>query len=465
MTQAAEPGTLSADEVNDYVRRGLDHLWVHTQQYNELAQDGAFLVIDQGDGIYLTDVEGRRYIDAMSGLWVVAVGHGRQELADVAQAQMRRLAYANPFAYATEPAVDLASKLAQITPSNISKFYLVNTGSEAVETAIRMAKQYHYNRGEPGRYKVISRVGSYHGTTAGALSVNGSPALNRAPFEPLVPGSIAVPNTTGIGKLSNEATGLDDVFWANYVEEVVKFHRAETIAAFIAEPISTSNGSHVPSEAYWQRIREICDEHGILLIADEVINGFGRTGEWFGIDHFAIDADLMTVAKGMSSGYAPIAAVMASDQVVEAFVGERKHAFIGGSTFGAHPVSCAVALANIEIIEAEGLVENAARTGAYLGDQLEELKERHNIIAETRGIGLMRAIDLKRNPQTGEEFTEDDDLGHRVPRLMRQHGLLARAGSSIAVAPPLVINREEADNLVDGLDQVIGELERELGLD
>ncbi len=467
MTQTAEPAALSTEQVNDYVRRGLDHLWVHTRQYNELAQDGEFIVIDHGDGIYLTDIEGRRYIDAMSGLLVVAIGHGREELANVAAAQMRRLAYANPFSYATRPAVDLASKLAEVTPSNISKFFFVNTGSEAVETAIRMAKQYHYNRGEAGRYKVISRIGSYHGTTAGALSVNGSRALNRAPFEPLVPGNIPVPNTTGLGALSNDKTGLDDLFWANYVEEVVKFHRAETIAAFIAEPISasTSVGSHVPSDAYWQRIREICDEHGILLIADEVVNGFGRTGEWFGIDHFPIEADLMTVGKGLSSGYAPIAAVMASDRVVEAFVGERKHALIGGSTFGAHPVACAVALANVGIIEREHLVENSARTGAYIGEQLEELQSRHNVIADTRGIGLMHAIDLKRNPEAGEEFSEDDDVGRRMSRLMREHGLLGRAGPSIQVAPPLIINREEADNLVDGLDQVIGDLESELGLD
>ncbi len=465
MTQTAEPGALTRAQIDDYVRRGLDHLWVQTQQYNELAQDGQLLVIDQGDGIYLTDTEGRRYIDAISGLLVVAVGHGRQELADVARAQMDRLGYANPFAYATGPAVDLASKLADVTPSNITKCYFVTSGSEAVETAIRMAKQYHYNRGETGRYKVISRIGSYHGVTAGALSVNGSPGLNRAPFEPLVPGVVPVPNSTGLGKLTNDTTGLDDMFWANYVEEMVKFHRAETIAAFIAEPISQSNGSHVPSEGYWQRVREICDEHGILLIADEVINGFGRTGEWFGIDHFPIEADLMTVGKGLSSGYGPIAAAMASERVVEGFVGERKHALVGGSTFGAHPVSCAVALANVGIIEGERLVENSARTGTYIGEQLDELKSRHKVVSDTRGIGLMRTIDLKRNPDTGEEFTEDDDLSHRMPRLMREHGLLTRAGASIQVAPPLVINREEADNLVDGLDQVIGDLERELGLD
>ena len=242
----------------------------------------------------------------------------------------------------------------------------------------------------------------------------------------------------------------------------MKFHRADTIAALIAEPISMSNGHHVPSSEYWQRLRAICDEHGIVLIADEVINGFGRTGKWFGVEHFGIEPDLMTVAKGLSSGYAPIAAVMASDKVADAFVGEPKDAFVGGSTFGAHAVSCAVALANVGIIEREGLVGNAEKMGAYLGEQLVKLQSRHRIISDTRGIGLMHVVELKRDPEAGEDFTEADDLGTRVPRLMQTHGLLARAGASIFVAPPLVIDGEGVDDLVDRIDQVVRDLEREL---
>ena len=464
MTQTPETAGLDAAQIDDLIKRGLEHLWIHTQQYNELAGEGRFVVIDRGEGIHLTDVQGRRYIDAMSGLWVVGVGHGRRELAEAAARQMERLAYANPFAYATRPAVDLASKLAEVTPPSINRFYFVNTGSEAVETAVRMAKQYHYNRGERGRYKVIARMGSYHGTTQGALAVSGSNWINRTPFEPLLPGTISVPSSTGVGKLANRETGLADTFWADFVEEMVKFHRPDTIAALIAEPISVSSGNYVPSAEYWQRLRAICDEYGIVLIADEVINGFGRTGEWFGIQHFGIEPDLMTAAKGMSSGYAPIAAVMASDELARGFVGEPKDAFIGGSTFGAHPVACAVALENVCIIEREALVENAAETGAYLGEQLAELRSRHRVVADTRGIGLMHVIDMKRDPAAGEDFTERDDLIHRVPRLMREHGLLARAGASISVAPPLVISRTEVDDLVDRLDRVIGALEGELEL-
>ena len=454
----------AAAPTSDYVERGLEHLWVHTQQQNDLAQKDGFVVVDRGEGIYLEEMGGKRYIDAMSGLWVVAVGHGRQELADIAAEQMSKLSFANPFAYATTPAVDLASKLAQLAPSTINKFFFVSSGSEAVEAAIRMAKQYHYNRGESKRYKVISRIGSYHGTTLGALSVNGSPMLNRAPFEPLLPGMIQVPNTNGFGALTNDQTGLDDMFWARYVEEQIKFEKPETIAAFIAEPISTANGSYMPSKEYWQHLRKVTEEHGILLIHDEVINGFGRTGPWFASEHFGIEPDLLTMAKQISSGYAPIAAVGASDKVAEGFLGEKKDAFVGGSTWGANPVSCAVALANVEIIERERLPENSASTGAYLGEQLEALKGKHKIVAETRGVGLMRVVDLKRNPETGEEFQPEDELGARMTRQLLDAGILSRAGASIQVAPPLVINREEIDSLVDGLSQAISGLEAELGI-
>ncbi|MEE8421688.1 MAG: aminotransferase class III-fold pyridoxal phosphate-dependent enzyme, partial [Dehalococcoidia bacterium] len=202
----------------------------------------------------------------------------------------------------------------------------------------------------------------------------------------------------------------------------------------------------------------------ILLIADEVINGFGRTGEWFGIQHYPIQPDIMTVAKGLSSGYAPIAAAMATQEVADAFVGERADTFVGGITWGAHPVSCAVALANVEIIERERLVENSARVGAHLADQLAEVQKRHKIVADTRGIGLMHTIEMKKDPEAGIDFDEDDHVGEIMPRLMKEQGLLARAGASISVAPPLVINREEVDALVDGIDVAIGNLERELGI-
>ena len=446
-------------EVQDYIDRGVQHLWVHTQQINDLRKDDGLVVIESGEGIYLNDIKGRRFIDAMSGLWVVAVGHGRTELADVARKQMEELAYINTFAYGTRPGVDLATKLATLTPPSINKAFFVNSGGEAVETAIRMAKQYHYNRGN----KVISRVGSYHGITAGAMSVTGA-YTNRAPFEPLVPGNIPVQNVNCAACPYEKTYPECDVFCARAIEEAVKFHRPETVAAFIGEPISTANGCYVPAQEYWLKMREICDTYDIIMICDEVIDGFGRTGEWFGIQHFPVEPDIMTVAKGISSGYIPIAATLASDKVADAFEGDAKDALVGGITFGTHPVACAVALANVEIIEREKLVANSKKMGDYLASQLQDLMSRHKVVSDTRGIGLMQTIEMKRDPEAGIDFSEEDAVGERVPRILRDEGILARGGAAISVAPPLVINGEQVDEMVEMIDRSITRLEEELGI-
>jgi adenosylmethionine-8-amino-7-oxononanoate aminotransferase len=470
MTTVDAPGTFSTsssaapDTDDDYVRRGLAHLWVHTRQYNDLAEAGEFLVIASGDGIWLTDSNGNRYIDAMSGLWVVNAGHGRRELADVAARQMAELPFANPFAYATRPAVDLASRLAGLTPPSIQRFYLVNTGSDAVDTALRMARQYHWNRGERRRFKVISRNGSYHGMTGGALSVNRSTYVNRAPFEPLQPGGVGVANVFCERCPYEKTFPSCDVFCARAVEQTIQAEGPQTIAAFIGEPISTAAGCFVPPEPYWRTIREICDRYGILLIADEVIDGFGRTGRWFGIDHFDVEPDLMTMAKGLTSGYQPLAAVGASEAVAEAFVGGEAETFVGGITFGAHPVGCAVALANLDILEREDLVGNAATTGAYLGERLAELRERRRVVSATRGIGMMHTVELQRDAASGTPFDPADAVPRRMTALLRRHGLLCRAGAAISVAPPLVATPADCDELVGRLDAAIAALEAELGL-
>jgi adenosylmethionine-8-amino-7-oxononanoate aminotransferase len=298
----------------------------------------------------------------------------------------------------------------------------------------------------------------------GALSVNGSNFVNRAPFEPLYPGNVAVPNILCVRCPYEKTFPECDVFCARTIEDAIQFHKPETIAAFIGEPISTANGNWVPDKKYWKVIRDLCDKYNIILIADEVINGFGRTGKWFASEHLDFEPDVMTVAKQISSGYAPIAAAVASDKLAAAFEGDHDKALAGGSTFGTHPVSCAVALANIEIIERENLVGNAEKIGLYLASQLEELQSRHPTVADTRGIGLMHVVELKRNPETGEDFKDEDAVGERMPKLLREEGILARAGASIAVAPPLIINGEEVDEMVDALDRAIGRLESELSL-
>ncbi|MGH2588982.1 MAG: aspartate aminotransferase family protein, partial [Dehalococcoidia bacterium] len=378
-------------DVDDYVQRGIEHLWVHTQQVNDLSKPDGLLVFTEGEGIRVKDITGRSFIDAMSGLWVVAIGHGRAELAEVAAEQMRRLAYINTFAYATPPAIDLATKLAELAPGSISRVYFANSGSEAVETAVKMAKQYHYNRGDLKRYKVISRRGSYHGVTAGALSLNAATYASRVPFEPLVPGSIHVPGVNCYRCPYEMTYPGCNVFCARTIEQTIQSEKPETIAAIIAEPISSANANFVPPPEYWPTLRQICDTYGILLIADEVINGFGRTGKWWGIQHTDVIPDIMTTAKGISSGYLPISAVLAKKEVAEAFVGGRKEAFSGGITFGTHPVSCAVALANIGIIEREGLVENARVQGEYMMQELRRLVEYHPSIGDVRGVGLLIA--------------------------------------------------------------------------
>jgi adenosylmethionine-8-amino-7-oxononanoate aminotransferase len=451
-------------DVDDYTKRGLAHLWVHTQQYNDLAKEDGLLVFTDGEGVRLRDAKGRSYIDAMSGLWVVAVGHGRRELAEVARRQMERLAYVNTFAYATPPAIDLATKLAELAPGSLSRTYFANSGSEAVDTAIRIAKQYHFNRGEKKRYKIISRYGSYHGVTAGALSVNASLYTNRTPVEPLVPGALHVPGVNCYRCPFEKTYPQCDVFCARSIEQMIQFERPETIAAIIAEPISSANATFVPPAEYWPILRDICDRHGILLIADEVINGFGRTGRWFAIEHFGVVPDLMTVAKGISSGYLPISAVVATTEVANAFVGDKDAALVGGITFGSHPVSCAVALANIDIIEREGLVENARLQGDYMAAELQRLREYHPTIGDVRGIGLLQAVELVRNRETREQFAEADDLPGKMTAALTSRGLLSRAGSTIALAPPLCIKRSEVDEIVGIVDDAIGEVERSLDL-
>ena len=445
-------------------QRGLEHLWIPTQSYADLTADDGLLVIRKGHGIYLEDDQGREYIDAMSGLWLVAVGHGREELADIAHRQMSELAYQNTFAYANEPAVELAAKLAELTPARLRKTVFVNGGSEAVETALRVAKHYHHLRGNSKKFKTISRIGSYHGMTAGAMSVNAALYANRVPYEPLMPGSLHVPGVN-CDRCPYEKTYPEcDVFCARTIEDQIRAQGPDTIAAMIAEPISTANGSYVPAPAYWRTLRELCDKYDIVLIADEVINGFGRTGKWFGMDHFDVEPDIMTFAKQISSGYSPIAATIVSDQIAQTFEEAGSAGTIGGITWGANPVSTAVALGNLAIIEREGLVENSARVGEHVRSRLVGLKEEHRTVHQTRGTGLMQVVELKKNPATGEDFEESDQVSQRMTQYLRDEGVLARAGTSIPYAPPLSINLEEADELVDRISRAIGRLETELGL-
>ncbi len=462
MAEGFQP--MPQEDADDYVRRGLDHLWIHNTNYQDLAKPGGMLVLAEGSGIRLTDVNGKSYIDGMSGLWVVNVGHGRKELAKVAAEQMSHLAYVNTFAYTTPPAIDLATKLAEITPEGIDRFFFVNSGSEAVETAIKMAQQWHFINGDKKRTKIIARRGSYHGQTQMAMSVNGSAGANRVPFEPLSPNARFIPGINCYHCPYEKTYPECNVFCARTYEDLINFEKPETIAAIIAEPISTAHGTFVPYPEYWQTLRRICDKYGILLIVDEVINGFGRTGKWFGIDHFNVTPDIMTTAKGLSSGYAPIACTMTTRKIADAFASDKANTFSHGITFGTHPVSCAVALRNIQIIEEEGLVDNSARVGTYLLDQLKSLQTHHEVIGDVRGIGLMVQIELVKDREKQTPFDTADDLRTKIGDGLKDRGLLCRASGQINIAPPLVANREDIDEIVDIVDATLTDFEANLSL-
>ncbi|MFQ5879593.1 MAG: aspartate aminotransferase family protein [Dehalococcoidia bacterium] len=457
-------GVFDAATIADYQRRALDHVWIQTQQWNDRAKPDGLTILTEGEGVWLKDIHGNRYLDAMSGLWVVGVGHGRKELAEVARRQMEKVAYVNTFAYASLPAIDLATKLAEVTPGSISRIFFVNSGSEAVETALKIARQYHYNSGERRRHKIIARRGSYHGTTMFALSVNNAIYASRAPFEPLVPGVVHVPGVNCYRCPYEKSYPSCDVFCARTIEETIVAEGSETVAAIIAEPISLANANYPPPEEYWPILRRLCDKYGILLIADEVINGFGRTGKWFGVDHYGVVPDMITVAKQIGSGYLPLAAVMAKREVAERFVGGKEETFVHGITFGTHPVACAVGLANLQIIEREDLVGNSARVGDHMLAEARSLMESHPIIGDVRGKGLMVTLELVKDRQSKEPFGDEDDLTHRLSPMLQKRGLLTRAGNMVQMAPPLVANKEEADLIISIVDDALSELEQTLGI-
>lgn len=452
---------LSEEQREGYRQRALDHLWMHMQQWNDLAAPGGVKMIVAGEGVRLVDVTGKSYIDAMSGLWVVNVGHGRKEIADAAYEQMQKLVYTNTFAYASLPPIDLATKIAQITPGSLSKVFFVNSGSEAVETALKMARQYQYLSGHNKRYKFIARYNSYHGMTMGALSVNGTRRVHRQYFDPLLPGVVHVPNVDCYRCPYGLSVANCDVRCATIVESTIQFEEPDTVAALIAEPISMTAGNNVPPKDYWKVLREICDKYGVLLIADEVINGFGRTGKWFAMDHFGVVPDIMTIAKGLGSGYIPIAAAVARREVADRFKGGKKEAFQHGITFGTHPVAAAAALKNIEIIEREKLIDNAAEMGSYLKNSLEALRS-HEFVGDVRGIGLMWVVEIVKDKKTKERFAESDDLAGRLTAKLEERGILTRGGDLIQIAPPLCVTKRDIDEIVTAVDSSVAELESEM---
>jgi adenosylmethionine-8-amino-7-oxononanoate aminotransferase len=481
--------TATATETLNLQRAAREHLWLH---FSRMAgyRDSEVPIIVRGDGCYLEDINGKRYLDALAGLFSVNIGYGYgEEIGEAAAAQMRELPFYTNWGYAHPRAIELAFELASLTPGDLNRVFFVSGGSEAVESAWKLARQYYAARGQqrvraavartgadpptrveeahatPGlgsrRWKAVSRHVAYHGTTMGALSINGIPAL-RTPFEPLVPEVLHVHNTNRYHRPQDETEAQFTRFLLDDLEHTINVAGPETVAMVIMEPVQNAGGSFTPPEGYWRGVREICDRYDILLCADEVITGFGRLGAWFGSERYDIRPDLMTIAKGLSSSYASIGAVVASDRVVEPFMQDTSM-YSHGITFGGHPVQAAVALKNIEIMKRDGIVDHVADTQDQFRTTLAQLLDLP-IAGDLRGTGFFYALELVKDKETRESFDDEECetllRGFLSPRLF-ERGLICRSDDRgdpvVQISPPLVAEQQEFDQIASILGDVLAE--------
>ena len=443
--------------------RARDHLWMHFTRHSTYEQPGSHVpVIVRGEGARIWDDRGRSYLDGLAGLFVVQVGHGRVELAEAAAKQAEQLAFFPLWSYAHPAAIELAERLAQLAPPHINRTFFTTGGGEAVESAWKLAKQYFKVVGQPTKHKVISRSVAYHGTPQGALSITGIPAA-KAAFEPLVPGAHKVPNTN----FYRAPEHGDDIrafgrWAADRIAEAIEFEGPDTVAAVFLEPVQNSGGCFPPPPGYFERVREICDAYDVLLVADETICAMGRIGDWFAMNRFGVEPDIITFAKGITSGYAPLGAMMVHDRLFEPFR-TGTNTFLHGYTWGGHPVSTAVALANLDIFEREGLNEHVrANEGAFRAT-LEKLLDLP-IVGDVRGEGYFYGIELVKDKATKETFNEAESerlLRGFLSRALFDAGLYCRADDRgdpvIQLAPPLIIGQPEFDEMEQILRSVLTE--------
>ena len=433
----------------------LQHVWHGNLQHHGLEQRPPLEIV-AGDGCWVTDAGGRRYLDAMAGLWCVNVGYGRRSIVDAVAAQMAQLPY-YPLTQSHPPAAQLAARLAEMLPQGLDRVFFLNSGSEAVETALKIARQCA-RRLHPGqnRYKVVARHRGYHGFTMGAVSATGQVTRKQA-FEPLVPGflHVAPPDHYRCASCSSKPACTLDC--ADEIDRVIRMEGPETVAAVIAEPAIGGGGVFPAPDGYIERLRKICDQHGVLLILDEVITGFGRTGKRFAFEHSGVTPDLLTLAKGITSGYLPLAATVTTRRVFEAFQSDRDETakFAQVSTFGGHPCSCAAALANLDIFTGERLWENSARTGAYLADRLRALNA--PAIGEIRAWGLLIGLEMVADGSTRTPLPESEVI--RLQRAIRDEGVIVGRnndtvpglGNVLTISPPLILTQQEADIIVSAV--------------
>jgi adenosylmethionine-8-amino-7-oxononanoate aminotransferase len=439
-----------------------DHLWMHFTRHSTYEQGGEVPMIVRGDGAYIYDDKGKRYLDGLSGLFVVQAGHGRQELAQAAAKQAAELAFFPLWSYAHPKAVELAERLANEAPGDLNRIFFSSGGGESVESAWKLAKQYFKLTGKPGKHKVISRAIAYHGTPHGALSITGLPDL-KAPFEPLVPSTMRVPNTN---IYRAPVHGDDPVAFgrwaADRIEEAIEFEGPDTVCAVFLEPVQNAGGCFPPPPGYFERVREICDKHDVLLVSDEVICAYGRLGTMFGSQKYGYQPDIITSAKGLTSGYSPLGAMLATDRLFEPF----KHGdttFAHGYTFGGHPVSAAVALANLDLFEREDLLGHVRRNEGAFRATLEKLLDLP-IVGDVRGDGYFYGIELVKDKATKETFNDDESerlLRGFLSKALFDAGLYCRADDRgdpvIQFSPPLICDQSHFDEIESILRSVLTE--------
>ena len=442
------------------------HLWMHFSRMGAY-DDHAIPVIVRGEGPYVYDDRGKRYLDGLSGLFTVQAGHGRSELAEAAAKQASELAYFPLWGYAHPRGIELAETVAELAPGDLNRVFFTTGGSEAVESAWKLARQYFKLIGEPLRYKVISRDISYHGTTLGALSITGVADI-RSVFEPLVPGAIKVPNTNFYRAPEHGDDPVAFGRWAaEEIERAIVREGPETVAAVFLEPVQNSGGCFTPPPGYFARVRDICDRYGVLLVSDETICAWGRLGEYFGAQRYGFQPDMITSAKGLTSGYSPLGVLIASDRLIAPFL-EGTRSFLHGITFAGHPVSCAVGLANLELFAREDLCGHVRRNEDGFRATLERLADLP-IVGDVRGNGYFYGIELVKDKATKETF--DDDEAERLlrgflsPRLF-ESGLICRADDRgdpvIQLAPPLICDQSHFDEMEATLRSVLEEAWAEL---
>ncbi|MGI9020414.1 MAG: aspartate aminotransferase family protein [Solirubrobacterales bacterium] len=447
-----------AHDAQDLSTRAKRHLWMHFTRLGNYA-DSELPIIVRGEGCYVFDAHGKRYLDGLAALYCVNAGHGRRELGEAAAAQSAELGFFQAWMFAHPPAVELAERVASLTPGDLNRVFFTSGGSEAVESALKLARSYHRLRGDQRRTKVIA----YHGTSLGALSATGLPTL-KAQFEPTMPGGCHVPNTNSYRWPADR----DPLWAAEKIEQRIEFEGADTVAAVILEPLQNAGGCIPPQDGYFQRVREICDRHDVLLISDEVICSWGRLGHYFGCQRYDYQPDLITTAKALTSAYAPMGALIASDRVAEPFM-HGTEMFTHGFTFAGHPVAAAIAMANLDVFEREDLCGNVLANEGELRSMLEGLRD-IPIVGDVRGAGYFHAVELVKDQDTKEGFNEEESeelLRGFISGELYRRGLICRADDRgdpvIQLAPPLICDPEHFAEIEGILRPVLTEAAERLG--